>query len=61
MLPRLEEFASGYGADFYRLPRNAARITLLRETWSPPASYPFGEHELVPYLAGQPIAWRLAP
>ena len=61
MLQRLEDFASGYGADFYRLPRNTSRITLLRETWSPPASYPFGEHELVPYLAGQPIAWRLAP
>lgn len=61
MLHRLEEFASGFGADFYRLPRNTTRITLQREAWTPPASYPFGEHELVPYLAGQPIAWRLAP
>ena len=60
MLPRLEEFAAGFGADFYRLPRNTARITLRRESWTPPASFPFGEHELVPYLAGQPIAWRLA-
>jgi len=60
MLNRLEEFASGFGPDFYRLPRNASQITLVRETWTPPASYPFGEHELVPYLAGQPIAWRLA-
>ena len=60
MLARLEEFASGFGADFYRLPRNTARITLRRECWSPPSSYPFGEHQLVPYLAGQPIAWKLA-
>jgi dihydroorotase len=61
MLHRLEEFASGFGADFYRLPRNSSRIRLQREAWSPPPSYPFGEHELVPYLAGQPLAWRLAP
>jgi dihydroorotase len=60
MLHRLEDFASSFGADFYCLPRNTAQITLLREAWTPPASYPFGEHELVPYLAGQPIAWRLA-
>jgi dihydroorotase len=61
MLQRLEDFASGFGADFYRLARNASRITLLRDAWTPPASYPFGEHQLVPYLTGQPIAWRLAP
>jgi dihydroorotase len=61
ILHRLEDFASGFGADFYRLPRNSARITLLREEWTPPASYPFGEHELVPYLAGQSVTWRLAP
>jgi dihydroorotase len=59
-LDRLEEFASGFGADFYGLPRNTARITLRREPWTPPPSYAFGEHELIPYLAGQPINWRLA-
>jgi dihydroorotase len=60
ILSRLEDFAAGFGADFYGLPRNEARVTLVREPWTPPASYPFGGHELVPYCAGQPLAWRLA-
>jgi dihydroorotase len=59
ILPRLQGFASEHGADFYRLPRNQEQITLLREPWSPPASYPFDAGELVPLRAGEPIAWRL--
>jgi dihydroorotase len=59
MLPRLQGFASEYGADFYRLPRNQDHIMLVREAWSPPASYPFGDGLLVPLRAGEPIAWRL--
>jgi dihydroorotase len=59
ILPRLQGFASEHGADFYRLPRNQDEITLVREAWSPPASYPFDGGELVPLRAGEPIAWRL--
>ena len=61
MLPRLEDFAASFGADFYRLPRNSATITLQRRSWSPPAHYGYGEHELVPWRAGESIAWSLAP
>lgn len=61
MLPRLPAFASEFGADFYRLPRNEERITLQRESWRVPAHYPFGEHELVPLRAGETLAWRLQP
>ncbi len=60
MLERLPSFAAEFGADFYRLPRNEERITLIRDTWTPPAAYPFGDGELVPLAAGEPIAWRLA-
>ena len=60
-LDRLEAFASFHGADFYRLPRNGATITLRREEWSPPASYPLGDDEVVPLRAGEPVRWRLAP
>jgi dihydroorotase len=60
-LDRLEAFASEFGADFYRLPRNAGSITLVRDAWTPPASYPFGGESLVPFRAGEPVAWRLAP
>jgi dihydroorotase len=59
-LDKLEPFASGHGADFYRLPRNTGTITLLPEPWEVPAHYPFGSGELVPLRAGERIAWRLA-
>ena len=42
-LDRLEGFASFFGADFYGLPRNADTVTLVREPWTVPAEYPFGE------------------
>ncbi|MGH8324926.1 MAG: dihydroorotase, partial [Steroidobacteraceae bacterium] len=59
-LPRLEGFAADFGADFYGLPRNPERITLVRQAWDVPAQYPFGSDELVPLRAGERIAWRLA-
>jgi len=60
ILQRLPAFAAEFGPDFYRLPRNEERITLVRDPWTPPACYPFGDGELVPLCAGEPIAWRLA-
>ena len=60
-LARLEAFASFHGADFYRLARNSSTITLSREAWTPPASFPFGADVLVPFRALEPVAWRLAP
>ena len=42
-LDRLEGFASHFGADFYGLPRNADTVTLVREPWTVPAEYPFGD------------------
>jgi dihydroorotase len=59
-LERLEAFAAHHGADFYGLPRNEGSVTLLREAWPVPASYPFGTDELVPLRAGERISWRLA-
>ncbi len=59
-LDRLEAFASHYGADFYGLPRNTAKITLVREPWQVPATQSFGDSELVPMRAGETLAWRLA-
>ena len=63
-LDRLEGFASDFGADFYRLPRNAERIRLAKRGWTPPASYPFPsdggvENQLVPMRAGEAVAWQL--
>jgi dihydroorotase len=58
-LDRLESFASHFGADFYGLPRHDDRITLVKESWAPPAAYEYGTGSLVPYRGGEPIAWRL--
>ncbi len=58
-LDKLEGFASFHGADFYGLPRNKDRITLVRKEWRVPESYKFGAHEVVPMRAGESLAWQL--
>ena len=58
-LDQLEGFTSFFGPDFYGLPRNTGQITLRRETWTPPESYPFGQAQLKPLAGGEPLAWRL--
>ncbi|MBI4997551.1 MAG: dihydroorotase [Rhodocyclales bacterium] len=59
-LDRLEGFASRFGADFYGLPRNTERVTLVNENWTVPATLPYADGDvLVPLRAGEPVAWRL--
>lgn len=59
-LQRLDDFASRFGAEFYRLPRNDGRITLRREEWRVPQDYAFGESRLRPLRAGETVSWRIA-
>jgi dihydroorotase len=59
-LDRLEGFASHFGADFYRLPRNSGTVTLRRQEWVIPAELPYGERTLVPLAQGETLGWRLA-
>ena len=59
-LDRLEAFASFHGPDFYGLPRNSGSVTLVRESWTPPEAYPFGDATVKPLAGGEPLAWRLA-
>ena len=58
-LDRLEGFASWFGADFYRLPRNVGQVTLVREAQPVPAVLPFGEETIVPLRAGESVRWRV--
>lgn len=60
-LHRLEGFASDFGADFYRLPRNNTQVTLRRESWQAPTEYPLGNKTVVPMRAGESLRWRLVP
>jgi len=58
-LDKLEAFASFNGPAFYGLPRNTGTITLRKESWTPPASFSFGEAELKPLRSGEALPWRL--
>jgi len=59
-LHRLEGFASFHGPDFYGLPRNTSTVTLKRESWTPPLSFPLGEAELKPLRSGEALPWSMA-
>lgn len=58
-LDKLEGFASFYGADFYGLPRNAEKITLIKENWQVPTHLTFDDDVLIPLRAGQLLPWKL--
>ena len=58
-LDKLEGFASHFGADFYGLDRNQDTITLVREPWTVPDSFNYGEQQLVPLRAGETLNWRV--
>jgi dihydroorotase len=58
-LDKLEGFASVHGPAFYGLPRNQGKVTLRRESWTPPESFAFGEARLKPLGGGEPLAWRM--
>ena len=57
-LDRLEGFASFFGPDFYRLPRNAGTITLEKRPQTLPEAYDYlADDTLVPLRAGETLAW----
>ena len=60
-LDRLADFASGFGADYYGLPRATKTVTLLREPVEVPASFAFGDDEVIPLFAGEVVPWRVLP
>jgi dihydroorotase len=59
-LDRLEGFASFFGADFYRLPRNKTQITLEKIAMNVPEEFPYGGDTLVPLRAGASVPWSLS-
>jgi dihydroorotase len=59
-LERLEAFASQFGAEFYGLPLNQESITLLQMPWEIPDSYPYLDEDIVPFMNGQSLRWKLA-
>ncbi|QWE00259.1 dihydroorotase [Polynucleobacter sp. JS-Mosq-20-D10] len=59
-LDKLEGFASFFGPDFYLLPRNTQKVTLVKQAQNIPAELPLGDDTIVPLRAGETIAWTLA-
>jgi dihydroorotase len=59
-LDKLEGFASFYGADFYQLPRNSDRITLVKKPWQTPDTVALGADTMTPLWAGQTLNWQVA-
>lgn len=53
-LGKLEDFCSGFGADFYGLPRNTGSITFVREKWKVPPVC----GGVVPFWAGKELNWK---
>jgi dihydroorotase len=58
-LDKLEGFASHFGADFYQLPRNQDKITLVKTDWKAPETLEFANTTLVPLRAGEDLRWKL--
>jgi dihydroorotase len=58
-LDRLEAFASHFGPDFYGLPRNNDTLCLERRPWQVPSSFPYLDEEIVPFMAGEKLAWSM--
>lgn len=63
-LDKLENFASHYGADFYRVERSKEKIILSQQEHTVPKSYQFGVTDspqdcVVPLCAGETLRWTL--
>ncbi|MBU3613488.1 dihydroorotase [Polynucleobacter sp. Latsch14-2] len=58
-LDKLEGFASFFGPDFYSLPRNTKKVTLVKRAQNIPNELPLGDATIVPLRAGETIAWSL--
>lgn len=59
-LARFEDFACVFGANFYQLPLNTAKIQLLRQAQEIPEFLTFGEARLIPFKAGEILEWKVA-
>jgi dihydroorotase len=58
-LNKLEGFASFYGADFYRLPRNSGTVTLEKITWRIPLTFGKNNNTITPIKAGEELSWKM--
>lgn len=58
-LDKLEAFLSKNGSVFYGLPCNKGSVTLVKDSWVVPESYPFGNEVVIPLRANESIDWKM--
>jgi len=58
-LDKLEGFASFYGADFYKLPRNKTKIKILKQDWQVPSQFQISNDIVIPFKAEKMLHWKL--
>ncbi len=58
-LANFEKFASINGPNFYQLPINQQKITLVKKSWQVADTLQFGSETLVPFFAGDTINWTI--
>lgn len=58
-IQQLENFASRFAADFYGLPYNQEKITLLKRPWRVTKELDFGDEKLIPLRGGDEIGWAM--
>ncbi|MEW4468635.1 dihydroorotase [Parasphingorhabdus sp. JC815] len=58
-LDKLEAFASENGPNFYGLPLNEGKVTLLRSAIAVPQLIEVGGTKIVPFHAGQKLNWQI--
>jgi dihydroorotase len=58
-LDKLEAFASINGANFYQLPVNTDKITLVKKSWQVQKTMTFGSDVVVPIRAGEQVNWQV--
>ena len=58
-LPRLDNFLSRFGADFYQKPYNNHHLTIERTPQYVPLTLPLGTTDVVPIAAGEILSWSV--
>ncbi len=56
-----ESFMSRNGPDFYGLAYNTSKVSLVRDAWVVPDLLPYPESNLIPFMAGETLNWKLSP
>ncbi len=58
-LDKLENFTSVFGAQFYNLPINKTKVTLVKENWVVPKTISYDNEVLIPFFADEQLTWKL--